>query len=99
MREISGLRDAAEVHRLVVAGAAAETIGIGAGWALHEDLPLAPDEALCALGRDPLHRLDQPFHSLALDRMRQLVRQIRRLPSTPRREDERESRVVAHLLH
>ena len=72
---------------------------VGAARALDEHLLRgARRTALRALQRAALDDLDQPLHALALDRVRDLVGQLRRLGPAPRREDEREGRVVADLL-
>ena len=49
-----------------------------------------PTKRCARSGALPLDGLDEPLHPLALDRVRQLVRAVRRLGAAPRREDERE---------
>ena len=58
----------------------------------------AADALGVPLGRDPLHDVDQPLEPLVLDLLRHLVWHLGRLRAVPRRVDEREGAVVAHLL-
>ena len=96
--QLAGLGDAVEVDRLVVAGAAPQLGLVGAAGPFDQDLHRPADEALGALGGAPLDHLDQPFHPLDLDRVRQLALHRRRLGFAARREDEGEGAVVADLL-
>ena len=65
-RELARRREAGEVDDLVVAGAAAQTLGVGARGAFDEHLDGAPDEALGALARVALDGLEQALHALTL---------------------------------
>src|SRR3954466_13573174 len=98
LRVLARLGQAREVDGLVVARAAAQLGGIGARRALDQHLHRAADEALGALVRVALDRLDEALHPLTLDRVRQLPLERRRLGAAPRREDERERRVVLDAL-
>ncbi len=75
---------AGEVHRRVAAGAAAQHRLVGARRALDEHLLDEADTSGVAGGRDPLGQLDEPFHPLDLQLVRDLLVHRRRLRALAR---------------
>src|SRR3954471_14360424 len=92
-------REAGEVDRLVVPRAATDARGVRARGGLDEDVERAADEPLRSLVRAALHDLDEALHALDLDVVRyDAFAERRGLRAAPRRVDERERAVVAHVL-
>src|SRR5688572_9493170 len=74
--DLARLRQAREVHDLVVARATAQLGGIGPRAALDEHVERPPHEAPRALVCAALDDLHQPLHPLAADLMRNSLRQL-----------------------
>ena len=97
--ELARRGETGEVDGLVVACAAAQTLGICARRAFDEHLDRTADEPLGALAGAALNHLQQALHPLDLHRVRdEILGQLGRRGAAPRREDEREGAVVADLL-